>query len=112
LTKLLLAAVILAAAGGAAWARWERRRQDPWVRLLGRVRRRLERAGLQPGEAATPRELARMLAQRHDPADNRVQAIAAWLQRFERHRYAPQGSAGATDLATLRREMKQLSWPT
>lgn len=109
---LLLGAVVLASLAGAAWTRWERHRRDPWLQLLERVRRQLQRAGLQPAAAATPREMGRLLAQRHDPADNRVQALQAWLQRFERLRYAPRQTSAAADLAALRRELNDLNWPT
>ncbi len=109
---LLLGALVLASLGGAAWTRWERKRQDPWLRLLEQVRQQLQRLGLQPGAAATPRELARLLALKHDPADNRVQAIQAWLQRYEVLRYAPRAQPDAAGLAVLRRELNQLSWPT
>jgi transglutaminase-like putative cysteine protease len=109
---LLLGTLIVASLAGAAWTRWERSRQDPWLRLLERVRRQLLRVGLQPGAAATPREMARLLVQKHDPQDNRVQAIQAWLQRYELLRYAPRGRPVADDLATLRRELNDLSWPT
>jgi transglutaminase-like putative cysteine protease len=109
---LLLGTLIVASLAGAAWTRWERSRQDPWLRLLERVRRQLQHVGLQPGAAATPREMARLLVQKHDPQDNRVQAIQAWLQRYEVLRYAPRGRPVADDLATLRRELNDLSWPT
>lgn len=109
---LLSGALVLASLAGAAWTRWERSRQDPWLRLLDLVRQRLQGEGLQPGAAATPRELARLLALRHDPADNRVQAIQAWLRRFEVLRYAPAGASSGADLAALRREWNALNWPS
>lgn len=109
---LLLGALVVASLGGAAWTRWERSRRDPWLRLLDLVRQRLQGEGLQTGAAATPRELSRLLALRHDPADNRVQAIQAWLRRFEVLRYAPAGTRPGVDLAALRREWNELSWPT
>ena len=110
---LLAAALVLTGLGGVAWTRWERQRHDPWLRLLERARRSLQRAGLTLGAAATPREMARRLAQMRDPQDNRVRAIQAWLQRFEQLRYAPRnGRSAAADLARLRRELKQLNWPT
>lgn len=109
---LLLGALIIASLGGAAWTRWERQRQGPWLRLLDRVRQQLHTLGLPAGAAATPREMARMLAQRHDPADNRVQALQAWLQRYERLRYASRDKPDAQDLAAMRRELNTLSWPT
>jgi hypothetical protein len=82
------------------------------LRLLERVRQQLQRMGLQAGAAATPRELARLLAQKHDPADNQVRAIQAWLQRYELLRYAPRGLPDAAGLAALRRELNELSWPS
>jgi transglutaminase-like putative cysteine protease len=110
---LLLGALVLASLAGALWTRWERQRHDPWLRLLERVRRQLQRAGLTLGVGVTPREMATRLAQKHDPRDNRVQAIQAWLRRFEQLRYAPRGGrSAAVDLAALRRELKELSWPT
>ncbi len=111
---LLLGALVTASLAGAAWTRWERQRQDPWVRLLERVRQQLERrSGLALGAASTPREMAARLAQSHDPRDNRVQAVQAWLHRFEQMRYAPRARhRDAADLAGLRRELKELSWPT
>lgn len=110
---LLLGALVTASLAAAAWTRWERRRQDPWLRLLERVRRHLQRGGLAAGAAATPREMAVRLAQTHDPQDNRVRAIQAWLQRFEQLRYAPRPHGReAADLAELRRELRELSWPT
>jgi transglutaminase-like putative cysteine protease len=110
---LLLGVLVAASLAGALWTRWERRRQDPWLRLLESVRRRLERAGQPVGAAATPREMAVRLALMHDPKDNRVQAVQAWLRRYEQLRYAPRGGrSSAGDLVALRRELKELSWPT
>jgi protein-glutamine gamma-glutamyltransferase len=40
---VILCGVALA---GATWAWWDRRRQDPWVRLLGRIQRRLAQLGV------------------------------------------------------------------
>jgi len=109
---LLLGALVTASLAGAAWTRWERRRQDPWQRLYERVRSRLLQAGLSLGAAVTPREMAQRLALTYDPKDNRVQAIQAWLQRYEQRRYASHdGRNAAGDLAALRRELKELSWP-
>ena len=110
---LLLGALVTASLAAAAWTRWERRRQDPWLRLLERARRHLLRGGLAASAATTPREMAARLAQTHDPQDNRVRAIQAWLQRFEQLRYAPRPHGReAADLAELRRELRELSWPT
>jgi hypothetical protein len=40
LSYVLLAIVVLVALLGAAWAYWDRVEHDPWLRLLGRTRRR------------------------------------------------------------------------
>jgi len=42
---VLCAIVVAAALVGAAWTQWERRRQDPWLRLLHAAQARLRRAG-------------------------------------------------------------------
>jgi len=110
---LLLGALVAGSLTGVAWTRWERQRHDPWLRLLERVRRQLQRAGLQLPAGTTPREMGHRLAQTRDPHDNRVQAILGWLQRFEQLRYARRQSGRETDdLAALRRELHQLNWPT
>jgi transglutaminase-like putative cysteine protease len=110
---LLLGMLVIASLGGAAWTLWERRRQDPWLRLLERVRLQLSRLGLVSDAAMTPREMAQRLAQIRDPQDNRIQAIQAWLRRFEQLRYAPRPRGReAADLADLRRELKNLNWPS
>ncbi|WP_249931367.1 DUF3488 and transglutaminase-like domain-containing protein [Ramlibacter sp. 2FC] len=106
---LLIAIVVAASLGAAAWTLLERRRQDPWLRLLARARQRLAAAGLALPAQAPPRELARAL-QPLPPTQR--QALQDWLLRLERLRYAP----GAADsprpgLATLRREFRKLPWP-
>jgi len=99
LAYALIAVVVAASLLGAAWTLWERRRQDPWLRLLQRARLRLRRAGLDVSENATPRQLAAQLT---------LPELVDWLMRLEAQRYA--AGSGPT-LATLEREFRQLPWP-
>lgn len=105
LSRVLLAVVILVALGGALWAWWDRRQHDPWLRLLARARRQLQRAGLATGSATPPRELARLVTTRFG-ADAR--GLAEWLLKLEAQRYARRPGVS---LAALRREYRTLSWP-
>ncbi|MBL0423176.1 DUF3488 domain-containing transglutaminase family protein [Ramlibacter sp. AW1] len=103
----LLAWVIAAAAtAGGAWSLWERRRQDPWLRLLARARQRLEKSGLPLPATHGPRQLA-TAALAHFGAD--AQALADWLLRLEAQRYA---RSPQLPLATLRRQFDHLPWPS
>ena len=105
LTRLLGSLVALGAIGGLGWTLWERSRQDPWLRLLARARKRLARAGLELAPHLPPRAMAqRTQAAFGAPGD----AAAAWLLRLEQARYAAQP---ASALAQLRREYRQLPWP-
>jgi transglutaminase-like putative cysteine protease len=105
LSFLLIAIVVVVALCGIAWARWERSRQDPWLRLLGRVRQRLVRAGVQVPPAAGPRQLAQAVTNRFG---QEAQALADWLLRLEAQRYARRPP---TELPTLQRELNRLPWP-
>jgi transglutaminase-like putative cysteine protease len=110
---LLIGCIVLASLGGAAWTLWERRRHDPWLRLLDVVRARLQRAGMALPPGATPREMAARLAETHGSQNPHVQKIRAWLLQLEVLRYAPgQAERGISDLHRLRRELKRLTWPT
>ena len=110
---LLAGCIVLASLGGAAWTLWERRRHDPWLRLLARAQQRLRQAGLPSSPGITPREMARRLAQQRGLQDNNVLAIQDWLLRLEALRYAPHGPGRQRlDLATLKRELNHLNWPT
>ncbi|MNV65337.1 hypothetical protein D3C71_1580290 [compost metagenome] len=106
LTTVLGILVGIAAGGGGLWTLWERSQHDPWLRLLARTRQRLARAGLQLPDTLPPRAMAeRVQAQFGAPA----QGVADWLLRLEQMRYAPQP---ATELTHLRREFRNLPWPT
>lgn len=108
LSYVLIALIVLASSAGAVWTLWERYHQDPWLRLLHRAQARLRKAGWTVTAQDTPRQLATQL-QTHGADNAQTAALAAWLLRLEAWRYAPQAPA---TLATLRRECRQLPWPT
>jgi protein-glutamine gamma-glutamyltransferase len=105
LSYVLIALVVFVALCGAAWTLWDRRQHDPWLRLLGRARRRLEQAGVELPPAAPPRQMAALVTRRFGGA---AQALADWLLKLEMQRYAR--TPGAS-LAALQREYKELAWP-
>jgi hypothetical protein len=105
LARLLIGLVVATAALGAAWSWWDRRQHDPWLRLLGRARRKLRGAGLEVGRSTPPRQIANLVTTRFG-ADARP--LADWLLKLEAQRYAP--AAGAS-LAALRREFHHIAWP-
>ncbi len=105
LTMVLGFLIIFAALGGMAWSLWERSQHDPWLRLLARARQRLARAGLVLPPTTPPRAMAEQVqAQFGAPAA----AVADWLLRLERLRYAPQPD---TEWSHLRRQFNTLPWP-
>ena len=118
LLRVLAGLVAAAALLGVAWARWERHRQDPWLRLLEQARQRLLDAGLELGHSAPARSMAQAARQQFGDA---AAPAAAWLLRLEALRYAPggdntaQGTSSSTHatraLQALRREFHQLAWP-
>jgi len=102
---VLIALIVLASLGGAAWTLWDRRQHDPWLRLLQRVHQRLQRIGIEVPASSPPRQMAAAVQQRFG---ERAAAVHDWLLRLEAQRYAP-GPRPA--LATLRRELQRLAWP-
>ena len=105
LSYLLLGLLVSFALAGAAWALWERRQHDPWLRLLHRVRRRLNRAGVELPAAAPPRQIATIVTARFG---ERGRGLADWLLKLETQRYARRGGG----LSALQHEFKQLTWPS
>ncbi|MDM0046120.1 DUF3488 and transglutaminase-like domain-containing protein [Variovorax dokdonensis] len=105
LMVLLLSLVVLASLAGALWTLWERHRQDPWLRLLARARRQLQRAGLDTTDATTPREMAALVRQRFGDGDARAIALSDWLLQLEAQRYAPVSHGS---LAMLRAQWRGL----
>ena len=84
LALLLISALTGLSLAGAAWAWWDRRRQDPWARLLARVRRALRSLGLDAAPHETPAAWAAQLQSRFGDA---AVPLAALLLRIERQRY-------------------------
>ena len=110
---VLIALVVAASLLGAAWTLWDHSRQDPWLRLLRRANRRIADAGLALPPHTPPRGLAAQVLLRWGPDTAATRAIGDWLLRLETARYAPQdGGAAHPTIQRLRREFKQLSWPT
>ncbi len=106
LVYLLCATLALLGSTTALWSAWERRRQDPWLQLLGRARQQLQRAGLQLPANPTPRQMAEQIHQGHLP---QAQRWHDWLLAMETLRYAPSQNTApnTTSLATLRRAFQQ-----
>ncbi|HYF18670.1 MAG TPA: transglutaminase-like domain-containing protein, partial [Ramlibacter sp.] len=105
LSYVLIALVVVVSLGAAAWARWERNRQDPWLRLLGRVRQRLAKAGVDVSATSGPRQMAAAVTSRFGTD---AQALADWLLRLEAQRYS---RAPPASLPSLQRELNRLPWP-
>ncbi|WP_332812998.1 transglutaminase family protein [Ramlibacter sp.] len=105
LSYVLIGIVVAVALAGAAWARWERSRQDPWLRLLARVRARLAQAGVPLPPAAGPRQMAAAVTNRFG---EQGRPLADWLLRLEAQRYAASAPA---PLPALQRELNRLPWP-
>lgn len=84
LARALAGLLTLAAAAGAAWAWWDRRRVDPWQRLHARIVAALRRAGVDALPHHPPRTLAAMLRARHGAA---AREAAGALQLLDRLRY-------------------------
>ena len=108
LSYVLIGIVVFVSLCGAAWTLWERSRHDPWLRLLGRARKALHKAGVEVPPTTPPRRMAEVIVQQFGPAGGG--ALRDWLLRLEALRYAPAGRA-TQDLVTLQREFNQLSWP-
>ncbi|HET8746109.1 MAG TPA: DUF3488 and transglutaminase-like domain-containing protein [Ramlibacter sp.] len=105
LARLLIGLIVATALLGVLWSWWDRRQHDPWLRLLGRARRKLRNAGIEVGRSTPPRQIANLVTTRFG-ADGRP--LADWLLKLEAQRYA---RSGGTSLAALRREFHHLAWP-
>jgi len=92
LATLLIGALCGISLIGAAWAWWDRHRQDPWLRLSRRVQQRLHDLGV----AVQPHEPPRTRAQRvRERLGSAGEALAAQLEALDRLRYAEDARAGA-----------------
>jgi hypothetical protein len=108
LALLLIVALTSLSAGAAAWAWWERQRQDPWVRQFGEVRRALRRLGIEARSHEPPAALARQVRTRFGVQGDAIVALLTQLeqQRYGRHAAGP---AQAWLTRALRREARQLA---
>ena len=105
LVLVLLALLVAASLAGAGWTLWERSQHDPWLRLLGRARERLRRAGVEVPDSASPRQMAAGLSERFGSG---AEPVRQWLLRLEAQRYA---KAPGDALSALRSEFRRLAWP-
>lgn len=105
LSRVLIAIVVVVALAGALWSWWDRLQHDPWLRLLGRARKRLRDAGLDVGNTEAPRTIAGKVGDRFGPA---ARELEQWLLKLEAQRY---GRTPPSSLAALRREFHQIPWP-
>ena len=113
LSYVLIGIIVLVSLVGAAWGLWERTQHDPWIRLLGRARRRLAQAGIASTAATSPRQLAQQLQSRFGDAHA---AVLQWLLQLEAQRYSTAPGGGAGDgahqaLRQLQQQFKSLQWP-
>jgi hypothetical protein len=115
LSYVLIAIIVAAALLGAGWTLWDRAQHDPWMRLLARARKRLDKAGIPSTPASSPRQLAQeVLARYGQQPGSTAQALANWLLRLEQQRYAPTSAAAGKappQLQALREEFSRLAWP-
>jgi transglutaminase-like putative cysteine protease len=84
LSLLLIGALSTLALAGAAWAWWDRRRIDPWVRQMERLRHGLQSVGISAAAHEAPAALAARVRQRHGAAG---ETIAGLLETLARQRY-------------------------
>jgi transglutaminase-like putative cysteine protease len=107
LALLLIGAISTFSLAGAAWAWWERQRQDPWVRQFNQVRRAVHRLGLASAAHEAPRTLAGRV---HSRFGEQGDALVALLAQLELQRYGRDAIARpmASLTRALRREARQL----
>jgi transglutaminase-like putative cysteine protease len=85
LALLLIGCLSTLALAGAVWAWWDRRRVDPWVRQMERLREVLRELGLDSAPFEAPRALAARVRERFGAAG---EPLAALLDALERQRYS------------------------
>ena len=95
LAHLLIVLLASAALGGAAWAAWDRHRQDPWQRLQQRIQRRLSALGVTVAAHDPPRRRAQAA---RAALGARGEALAQVLEALDAQRYGhagpPRGERG------------------
>jgi transglutaminase-like putative cysteine protease len=105
LSYILLGIIVLVSLTGAVWGVWERTQHDPWLRLLGRARKKLAKAGMISHAGTSPRQLALQVKERYG---DEGQALHDWLLQLEAQRYAHTAPGGAAPrLAPLKKQYTQ-----
>jgi protein-glutamine gamma-glutamyltransferase len=99
LATLLITVLCSVSLAGAAWAWWDRQRQDPWQRLQRRVQARLQALGVQVQAHHAPRARAALV---RATLGERAEALAQSLDALDRSRYASSGPAQAPQRAWWR----------
>ena len=99
LAMVLIVTLIVLASAGAAWAWWDRRRVDPWVRQMDSVRHCLARLGVEAGPHEAPRTLAQRVRSHFGAAG---EALAEMLHLIDRQRYS-RDAAARPDTSLTRR---------
>ncbi len=100
LAQLLGVLLASAALAGASWAWWDRRRQDPWLRLQQQVLLRLRALGVDVQAHHGPRERAQRLRAALGEAGGEA---AAMLDALDRERYAQSGPPAPPERGWWRR---------
>ncbi|MGJ7579530.1 transglutaminaseTgpA domain-containing protein [Variovorax sp. RHLX14] len=110
LAIVLLWLLIAVSVGGAGWTLWERSQHDPWLRLLGRARAKLVKAGLPLPDAAPPRRMANAAIAHFGES---ARPAHDWLLKLEAQRYAAASDerGSGAGVASLRGEFRRISWP-
>jgi transglutaminase-like putative cysteine protease len=107
LSYVLIGIIVVVSLLGAAWSLWERTQHDPWLRLLGKARKRLAKAGIESSPASTPRQLAAKLKA---SSGSQHADLQAWLMQLEAQRYA-NSAPSSQQLRQLGQQFKALGWP-
>lgn len=102
LAYLLILALCSLSLGAAAWAWFDRHRQDPWLRAYRRVGRALQQRGLEVPEHLPPRALAQQVREAFgDQGSATIHALLA----LEALRYAPQAPQAGSRLGPRARQL-------
>ena len=106
LSTVLIGIIVVVSLFGALWGWRGRTQHDPWLRLLGKARRRLAKAGIESSPTTSPRQLAALLKASHNAPHD---ALVSWLMQLEAQRYAASGTDKG--LKQLRQQFNGLVWP-